>query len=122
MKKLIGLLTIVLISSAAMAQGGGGPQMSPEERAAMMKERLKTVGLTPAHTDTVIAVFSDRSYMANMNFRDMSPEDRQAKMKETNDARAKRLAKAGIPEDQIKKVIELMSARPGGGGGRGGRK
>lgn len=121
MKKLIALLTVAFcFTLTAMAQGG--QQMTPEERIAMMKERLKPIGLSPAHTDSAVAIMMDRSYMAGQNLRDMSPEDRQAKMKEWNDARAKRMAKAGIPEEQVKKVIELMSARPGGGGGRGGRK
>ncbi len=119
MKKVIGLLAVVLISTAAMAQGGGGPQMTPEERIAMMKQRLEPVGLSPVHTDSVIAIMMDRSIMAGANLRDMSPEERQAKMKEWSEARAKRMAKAGIPEEQIKKVMELMTARPGGGRGGG---
>ena len=118
MKKLIGLLAIVLISTAAMAQGGG-PQMTPEERIAMMKQRLEPVGLTPVHTDSVIAIMMDRSIMAGANLREMSPEDRQAKMKEWSEARAKRMAKAGIPEEQIKKVMDLFAPRPGGGRGGG---
>lgn len=119
MKKVIGLFAIVLMSTAAMAQGGGGQQMSPEERIAMMKERLKPVGLSAVHTDSVVAIMMDRSIMAGANLREMSPEDRQAKMKEWSDARAKRMAKAGIPEEQVKKVMELMSVRPGGGRGGG---
>jgi len=118
MKKVIGLLAVVLISTAAMAQGGG-QQMTPEERIAMMKERLQPVGLSPVHTDSVIAIMMDRSIMAGANLRDMSPEERQAKMKEWSEARAKRMAKAGIPEEQVKKVMELFSARPGGGRGGG---
>lgn len=122
MKKVIALLTIAFCCTLTTAMAQGGQQMSPEERIAMMKERLKPVGLSPVHTDSAVAIMMDRSFMAGVNVREMSPEDRQAKMKEWNDARAKRMAKAGIPEDQVKKVIELMSMRPGGGGGRGGRK
>lgn len=119
MKKLIGLLAIVLISSAAMAQGGGGQQMSPEERVAMMKQRLEPVGLSPVQTDSVIAIMLDRSIMQGVNLRDMSPDERQAKMKEWSEARAKRMMKAGITEEQVKKVMELFTARPGGGRGGG---
>ena len=118
MKKLIGLLAVVLISSAAMAQGGG-PQMTPEERVAMMKKRLEPAGLSPAHTDSVIVIMTDRSYMAGFNFREMSDEDRTAKMKEISEMRAKRMAKAGIPEEQIKKVMDIFATRPGAGRGGG---
>jgi len=123
MKKVIVCLAIVLGCSmtAVMAQGGGGQQMTPEERIAMMKERLKPLGLSDVQTDSAIAVMSDRSYMAGMNFRDMTPEDRQVKMKEVADAREKRLVKAGLSAELAKKVIETMSMRPGGGRGGGGK-
>ena len=124
MKKIIGLLTVAVLicCTAVIAQppGGGGQQMTPEQRTAMMKERLKPAGLTDVQTDSVIAVLTDRSYMSNMgNMREMDPEERQAKMKEVNDARAKRLEKS-IGAELTKKVMEMMSQRgPGGGGRRG---
>lgn len=124
MKKVIVCLAIVLGCSmtAVMAQGGGGgQQMTPEERIAMMKERLKPLGLSEVQTDSAVAVMSDRSYMAGMNFREMSQDDRQAKMKEIADAREKRLVKAGLSAEQAKKVIETMSMRPGGGRPGGGK-
>lgn len=123
MKKVIVCLAIVLGCSmtAVMAQGGGGQQMTPEERIAMMKERLKPLGLSDVQTDSAVAVMSDRSYMAGMNLRDMAPEDRQTKMKEIADAREKRLVKAGLSAEMAKKVIETMSMRPGGGRGGGGK-
>ncbi len=121
MKKVLALVAIVLGCSATsvMAQGpGGGQQMDPAQRAAMMKERLKPLGLTDVQSDSAVAIMTDRSYMANMgNMRDMAPEERQAKMKEVNDAREKRLVKAGFSAELAKKVIETMSMRPGGGGG-----
>ncbi len=124
MKKIIGLLTVAVLicctSVIAQPPGGGGQQMTPEQRTAMMKERLKPAGLTDVQTDSVIAVLTDRSYMSNMgNMREMDPEERQAKMKEVNDARAKRLEKS-IGAELTKKVMEMMSQRgPGGGGRRG---
>lgn len=123
MKKVIVCLAIVLGCSmtAVMAQGGGGQQMTPEERIAMMKERLKPLGLSDVQTDSAVAVMNDRSYMAGMNFREMTQEDRQAKMKEIADAREKRLVKAGLSAELAKKVIETMSMRPGGGRGGGGK-
>jgi hypothetical protein len=125
MKKVIALMTIAVCFAAtsAMAQGGG---QTPEQRAAMMKERVKNLNLnlTDVQTDSVVAIYSDRSMMQGINFREMSQEDMQAKMKEVNDARAKRLAKAGLSEEQIKKIAEGLGRRPGGGrpGGGGGRK
>lgn len=120
MKKSIAFLAVVLCCSmtTVMAQPpGGGQQMTPEQRTAMMKERLKPLGLTDVQTDSVVAVYSDRSMMGNM--RDLAPEERQAKMKEVNDARQKRLEKS-IGADLTKKVMEIMSQRPGGGRGGGG--
>lgn len=120
MKKLIICVAFVLgcTATSVMAQPpGGGQQMSPEQRVAMMKERLKPLGLTEAQADSVVAVFFDRSLMGNM--RDMTPEERQAKMKEAGEARQKRLEKT-LGADLTKKVMELMSQRPGGGGPRGG--
>jgi hypothetical protein len=118
MKKVIALLSIAVCFtvSSAMAQGGG-QQMSAEERTAMMKERLKDITLTPAQTDSVIAIYSDRSAFGNM--REMSPEDRAAKMKEVGEARIKRMEKAGIPAETAKKVADALAPRqrPSGGGG-----
>ncbi|MFN3666986.1 MAG: hypothetical protein ACK4S0_12540, partial [Sediminibacterium sp.] len=96
----------------------------PEQRAAMMKERVKglNLGLSEALTDSVVAVYGDRSYMQGLNFREMDDATRQAKMKEIGDLRTKRLIKAGLTEDQAKKVAEGMTMRPGGGRPGGGRK
>ncbi|MDE3253949.1 MAG: hypothetical protein KGO92_14180 [Bacteroidota bacterium] len=118
MKKVIALIAFVscCATTSLMAQGGG-QRMTPEERMAMMKERLKPLGMTDVQTDSAIAALTDRSYMAGMNFREMSQEDRQAKMKEISELRQKRLEKS-IGAELAKKVTELMSQRPGGGGGR----
>lgn len=123
MKKLFVCMAIVLGCSMTtlMAQRpGDGQPRTPEERIAMMKERLKPLGLSEAQADSVIAVISDRSYMAGMNFREMANEERQAKMKEIADAKEKRLVKAGLSAELAKKVTETMSMRPGGGRPPGG--
>ncbi|NCI47941.1 hypothetical protein [Sediminibacterium soli] len=126
MKKVIALFSIAVCFAAtsAMAQGPGGQQMTPEQRVAMMKERVKglNLGLTDVQTDSVVAIYTDRSYMNGINFREMADADRTAKMKEISDARAKRLTKAGLSEDQVKKITEGMTMRPGGGGRPGGQK
>ncbi len=120
MKKVIALIAFVACcaTTSLMAQGGG-QRMTPEERIAMLKERLKPLGLTEVQSDSAIAVMTDRSYMEGVNFREMSPEDRQAKMKEIGELRTKRLEKS-IGADLAKKVVELLSQRPGGG--RGGQR
>ncbi len=120
MKKLM-LIAAVLFSltiTTANAQGGG-QQMTPEERLQQTKERLKPLGLTDVQTDSVIAVFTDRSYMAGMT-RETPPEERQEKMKVANEAREKRLTKS-IGADLTKKVMEMMSQQrlAGGRGGSG---
>jgi len=123
MKKVIALLTIaVCFTGAAMAQGGGGgQQMTPEQRAARMKERLKPLGLTDVQADSVVAISNDFSPKSREIFMDqtMSQDDKQAKLKTIMDARNERLKKA-LPGDLASKVIEALSQRPGGGGGRPG--
>lgn len=125
MKKVIAFAAVVLCCSmtTVMAQGGGGgQQMTPEQlaaRVAQQKERLAPAGLTAAQTDSVIAIYGDRSMMAGMT-RDTPAEERAAKMKEVGEAREKRMAKAGLSADAIKKVVDIMSQGRGGGGRPGG--
>ncbi|MBA4197568.1 MAG: hypothetical protein C0459_08435 [Chitinophaga sp.] len=120
MKKLIVLLVVATACSftALHAQPpGGGQRMSPEERIALWKERLKPLGLTQVQTDSAIAIYSERP--TNMgNFMEMSQEERQAAMKAVGEARLKRLVKAGIPEETAKKVAEALQMRGPGGGQR----
>ena len=126
MKKVIAFLAVVVCFSATtvMAQppgGGGGQQMTPEQRTAMMKERLAPAALTPVQADSVIAIRNDRAIMTAVygtaDFQSMSREDRQAKAPAMNEARQKRLEKA-IGAEATKKVMDIMSQRLGGGGGR----
>jgi hypothetical protein len=121
MKKVIAFLVVVVCFSATtvMAQPpGGGQQMTPEQRIAMMKERLAPAGLTPVQADSVIAVWNDRALMTAVygtaDMQSISREDRQAKAPAIAEARQKRLEKA-IGADATKKVMEIMSQRPGGG-------
>lgn len=122
MKKVIAFLAVVVCFSATtvMAQPPGGGQMTPEQRIAMMKERLAPAGLTPVQADSVIAIWNDRAIMTAVygtaDMQSISREDRQAKAPAIAEARQKRLEKA-IGADATKKVMEIMSQRPGGGGG-----
>ena len=116
MKKILGILTIIISLStlSANAQGGGGGQMDPAARLAMMKERYKALGCNDVQVDSVIAISTDfRPKM--MALRELSEEARAEKMKEINEERNKRLEKA-LPADIAKKVIEAMSQQRGGGG------
>lgn len=117
MKKMFGLMILVLGLSitSTQAQNGGGQQMDPAQRLAMMKERFKNLGCNDVQVDSVIAISNDfRPKM--MALRDLGQEERQAKMKEINEERNKRIEKA-LPEDLAKKVIEAMSMQRGGGRG-----
>jgi hypothetical protein len=122
MKKVLALLSIAfcLTASSAIAQGGGG-QMTPEQRAARTKERLAPANLTPVQVDSVIAIINDFSPKTREIFMDqaMSQDDKQAKMKTLTDARNARIEKA-IGAEAAKKVVEILSQRPQGGGGRPG--
>ena len=117
MKKVLALMVIALSCSlATMAQGGGGQQMTPEQRKAMMVERLKPLGLNDVQIDSVIAIGNDmRTLMGNV--REMTPEQREAKMKEVNDVRTKRMEKA-LGAELAKKVADATPQRRPGGGGR----
>lgn len=125
MKKLIGLLAVVLISTAVMAQGG--PQMDPAQALEMMKQRIKPqmiekTKLTDAQADKVLEV-QLWAQMQNRGLRDLSEEDRNKKMKETNEEREKKLKAIPLTDDQIKAVNdfyeELRKARMASGRGGG---
>jgi len=126
MKKVIGLLAIVLISTAAMAQGGGGQQMDPAQMLEMMKQRIKPglmekTKLTDAQADKVLEI-QLWAQQQNRGLRDLSEEDRTKKMKETNEEREKKMKAIPLTDDQIKAVneyyAEMRRNRAGGGGGK----
>ena len=124
MKKVIAFVAVLFCLSAttAMAQDGG-QQMDPAARLAAQKERFKALGLNDVQVDSVIAISNDaRAVMQGVNFRDLTDDQRAAKMKEMSDFRQKRLDKA-LPADLAKKVAEAMNQqRPGGGRPGGGGK
>jgi hypothetical protein len=129
MKKVIAFVAVVVCFSATsvMAQGGGGGQQrDPAAMAAAMKERLAPANLTAVQVDSVLAIWNDRALSAAVygttDMQSISREDRQAKAPAILEARTKRLEKA-IGAEATKKVVEIMSQRPGGGrpGGGGGK-
>ena len=126
MKKVIALLAIVLAGiTSVQAQGGGfDPAAMRERQVRMLKE--SDLKLTDVQIDSVVAVQAE-FMQQRRGMRDLTPEDRQAKMKELNEAMAKRMAMALKDEALAKKVMAYQQERQQkmrqqGGGRPGGNK
>src|SRR4051812_60738 len=122
MKKAIALFAILfcLSSGLLMAQQGGG-NFDPAKMKERQLEMLKSsdLKLTDAQADSVVAInMETREQMRG--FRDLSEDQRTAKMKEVNDYRLKRWTSALKDEALAKKVAEFYekqrAARANGGG------
>jgi hypothetical protein len=122
MKKVIALVVLVfsLSGGALMAQQGGG-NFDPAKMKERQLEQLKAsdLKLTDAQADSVVAVnLETREQMRGL--RDLSDDQRAAKMKEVNDYRLKRWTSALKDEALAKKVAEYFekqrAARANGGG------
>ena len=125
MKKVIVLLTIAVtaITTNANAQAPQGGNFDP---AAMKERQLKMLKesdlkLTDVQADSVIAI--NWEFQAQQRgMRDLSPEERQTKMKDINDAKMKRMVTAFKDEALAKKVADFYEKqrqlRGGQGGGR----
>ncbi len=125
MKKLIALLSFVVACSfnTLMAQPpGGGGRMDPAQMKARQIKQLKDsdLKLTDVQADSVVSINMELM-MQMRGMRDLSREERQAKMKEMSDARIKRWAAALQDEALAKKVAEFYEKqrqqRAGQGGG-----
>lgn len=130
MKKVLALLSFVMISGFAFAQPQGG--MDPAAMKQRTKERVKPqlieqTKLTEAQADKVIDIYFD-AQMEGMKFRrdeSMSQEDKQKKMKEINEARDKKIKEIPLTDEQAKAVAtfyeeqrkRMQERRPQGGGG-----
>ena len=125
MKKVIVLLTIVIAGiTSVQAQGGGfDPAAMKERQVKMLKE--SELKLTDVQIDSVVSVQAE-FMQQRRGLRDLTSEDRQAKMKEMNEAMAKRMATALKDEALARKVIayqqEQQKMRQQGGGRPGGNK
>jgi len=121
MKKIIALLAIVvavITNANAQPPQGFDPAAMKERQIKMWKE--SDLKLTDVQIDSVIAVQGE-FMQARRGMRDLSQEERQAKMKEINEAMAKRLAAALKDEALAKKVIayqQEQQAKMRQGGGR----
>jgi Spy/CpxP family protein refolding chaperone len=126
MKKVLALLAIILVASfnTIMAQppGGGDPAQMLE----MMKQRVKPqliekTKITDAQADKVLEIqIASQGSMRGM--RDLSDDERTAKMKEIREANNKKFKEIPLTDDQIKAVNdfydEMRKNRQRGGGGK----
>jgi hypothetical protein len=112
------LFAAITFVSAQQGQGGGQGGANMQERMAQMKQTLKdSLGLTDVQAQSVMDVQAEfRPKM--MELRNASDADRPAKMKEINDAMAKRYAEVLKDDALAKKVAEFNARRRRGGGMR----
>ncbi len=111
MKKVIALLVFVvsLSGSALMAQqqenGNSDPGKMKERQLQQLKE--SDLKLTDAQADSVVSI-NIESRQQMRGFRDLSQDERRAKMKEMNDYRLKRFSEALKDEALAKKVEDYF--------------
>jgi hypothetical protein len=125
MKKLIALLFFVAAYSvnSLMAQPPGGGNFDPAQMKARQLQQLKEsdLKLTDAQADSVVSINME-SMQQMRGMRDLSMEERMAKMKEMNEYRTKRWTAALRDEVLAKKVADyyekLRQQRMQGGGWR----
>lgn len=122
MKKVFALLVILLAAStsALMAQGGGNMDPAAMRERQLTQLKASDLKLTDAQADSVVAInMESRQQMRGM--RDLSDDQRQAKMKEMNEYRMRRWSAALKDEALAKRVAEYYekqrAARANGGGG-----
>jgi hypothetical protein len=114
MKKVLALVALVLIASfnTIMAQPpGGGQQMDPAQMLEMMKQRVKPqliekTKITDAEADKVLEI-QVGSQGAMRGMRELSDEDRMAKMKTIREENNKKFKAIPLTDDQIKAVNDF---------------
>ncbi|MBY0480051.1 MAG: hypothetical protein K2Q21_01750 [Chitinophagaceae bacterium] len=115
MQKTLALIVLVLgcTFNVLMAQppGGGQPAMDPAQMLSMMKERVKPkliekTKLTDLQADKVLEIRV--ASMAQMRgLRDLSEEERTAKMKKLREENNEKYKTIPLTEDQIKAVNDF---------------
>ncbi len=114
MKKVLALVALVLIASfnTIMAQPpGGGQQMDPAQMLEMMKQRVKPqliekTKITDAQADKVLEI-QVGSQGAMRGMRELSDEDRMAKIKSIREENNKKFKAIPLTDDQIKAVNDF---------------
>ena len=128
MKKFLFLTALfaALATVSVSAQGGPGG-MTPEQRAARMKQ-MKTdliakAKITDAEADKVMQI-QQESRAGMRGLRDLSPEERQKKLDEIKAENTKKFKAIPLTDDQVKAVdaffeeqMKRMMNRMNGGGG-----
>jgi len=129
MKQLLALITVVVMGSFTLTMAQGGGNFDPAAMKQRQIDQLKSsdLKLTDAQADSVASI--NMEFMQQMRgMRDLTPEQRQAKMKEVGDARQKRWAAALKDDALAQKVADYYEkqrqqrmqnggGRPNGGGG-----
>lgn len=127
MQKLCALLSVVLCctTTVLLAQPPGGGQMDPAAMVQRMKERMKPMliektKLSDAQADKVIE--TQVCAMGEMRgMRDLTEDQRAAKMKSINEEKEKKWKDIPLTDDQIKSVNtffeEMRKNRMQGSGG-----
>ena len=126
MKKVLALLAIILVASfnTIMAQPPGGQQMDPAQMLEMMKQRVKPqliekTKITDAQADKVLEIqLASQGSMRGM--RDLSDDERAAKMKEIRETNNKKFKDIPLTDDQIKAVNDFYDEMRKNRGQRGG--
>ena len=126
MKKVLALVALVLIASfnTIMAQPPGGQQMDPAQMLEMMKQRVKPqliekTKITDAQADKVLEIqMASQGSMRGM--RDLSDDERAAKMKEIRETNNKKFKDIPLTDDQIKAVNDFYDEMRKNRGQRGG--
>ena len=126
MKKVLALLAIILVASfnTIMAQPPGGQQMDPAQMLEMMKQRVKPqliekTKITDAQADKVLEIqMASQGSMRGM--RDLSDDERAAKMKEIRETNNKKFKDIPLTDDQIKAVNDFYDEMRKNRGQRGG--
>ncbi len=107
MKKIVLFLAVIFAVSFSQISAQQGPP-TPEQMIEMMKQRVKPsliekTKITDAQADKVIETMVwAQGQMRGM--RDLSPEEREKKMKEVNDERTKKFKAIPLTDDQVKSV------------------
>ncbi|MCA6438861.1 MAG: hypothetical protein ACRC0I_01690 [Sediminibacterium sp.] len=122
MKKVLLFLTVVFAISVSQVSAQQGPP-SPEQMIEMMKQRVKPsliekTKITDAQADKVIETMVwSQGQMRGM--RDLSPEEREKKMKEVAEERTKKFKAIPLTEDQVKAVNQYLDEMRNNRGPRG---
>jgi len=117
MKKVIPMLVLAVgLGCSAMAQPPAGGNFDPAKMKERQLQELKKsdLNLTDVQADSVVSINME-SMQQMKGMRDLSQDERTAKIKEMNDYRLKRWSEALNDEALAKKVAEYYEKQRGPG-------